>query len=127
MNTPDKPSLLIVDDERNFTESLQFAIEDEFMVSVAKDLESARHELRRSVPAAVLLDLRLPDGDGIELLREIRHLNHPPVVVVMTAFATVDTFFAALREGAADYVAKPLHIQTLKNKLRGALDKERRA
>jgi DNA-binding response OmpR family regulator len=116
--TSHKPMLLIVDDEQNFTESLQLAIEDEFTVSVADSLESAREALKRISPAAILLDLRLPDGNGIQLLREIKKFSKTPVVIVMTAYSTTDSILQALNEGAMDYIPKPLDIKKLKLELR---------
>ncbi len=113
MTAPDKPLLLIVDDERNFVESLQLALEDEFSVTIALDLQSARREISKSAPAAVLLDLRLPDGDGMELFRELTG-GISPVVVVMTAHSSVESFLAAMRLGAGEYLTKPFDIGQLK-------------
>ncbi len=118
-----KPALMIVDDEQNFTESLQLAIEDEFAVSIAWNLESARAALRRSIPAAILLDLRLPDGEGTELLQELRNSNLHPVVIVMTAHATADSFIKTQHEGAVDHFPKPLDIPKLKKVLRVELER----
>jgi DNA-binding NtrC family response regulator len=118
MNFPDKPTLMIVDDEQNFTESLQLAIEDEFTVSVVGSLKSARQALKRFQPAAVLLDLRLPDGDGLELLHDLNKLAKLPVVVVMTAYTSVESIVKALSEGAVDYYTKPLNIEKLKLELK---------
>jgi DNA-binding NtrC family response regulator len=118
MNFPDKPTLMIVDDEQNFTESLQLAIEDEFTVSVVGSLKSARQALKRFQPAAVLLDLRLPDGDGLELLHDLNKLAKLPVVVVMTAYTSVESIVKALSGGAVDYYTKPLNIEKLKLELK---------
>lgn len=123
INTTDKPTLLIVDDERNFAESLRLAIEDAFTVSVAGSLESARRILKDNMPASILLDLRLPDGEGVELLRELKESSRQPVVIVMTAFATADSFIKAQHEGAVDYFAKPLDISKLKRVLGTELKK----
>jgi two-component system response regulator AtoC len=109
-----KPTLMIVDDEQNFTESLQLAIEDEFAVSVAGSLEGARQVLKSFQPDAILLDLRLPDGDGIELLKELKQLARLPVVIVMTAHASVESYLRTLNEGGIDYLVKPLNIEKLK-------------
>lgn len=122
MNCTDKPTLMIVDDEQNFTESLQLAIEDEFTVSIAGSLESARQALKIIQPAAVLLDLRLPDGDGLELLGDLNKLAKLPVVVVMTAYESVESFVKALDEGAVDYYTKPLNIEKLKSELKKNLE-----
>lgn len=123
INAADKPTLMIVDDELNFTESLRLAIEDEFMVSVAGSLKGARELLMNDMPAAILLDMRLPDGEGVELLRELKEVSRLPVVIVMTAFGTIDNFIRTLHEGAIDYFTKPLDISTLKKALRTELEK----
>ncbi len=117
MTAPDKPLLLIVDDERNFAESLQLALEDAFSVTIALDLQSARREIGKSAPAAVLLDLRLPDGDGMELFRELKG-GVTPVVVVMTAHSSVESFLSAMRLGAGEYLTKPFDIGQLKSLLK---------
>jgi DNA-binding NtrC family response regulator len=118
MNIPDKPTVMIVDDEQNFTESLQLAIEDEFTVSVAGSLESARQALKSFQPAAILLDLRLPDGDGLELFHDLKKLTELPVVIVMTAYASLESYAKALGEGGIDYHVKPLNIEKLKSDLK---------
>jgi DNA-binding response OmpR family regulator len=118
MSNPDKPTVMIVDDEQNFTESLQLAIEDEFTVSVARSLESARQALGRFQPAAILLDLRLPDGDGLELFQDLKKLAELPVVIVMTAYASLESYAKALGEGGVDYLVKPLNIEKLKSELK---------
>ncbi len=117
-NTFEKPTLLIVDDEKNFTESLQLALEHEFAVSIAGSLKSAREFLAKFSPAVILLDLRLPDGSGMELLRELKTFGILPVVMVMTAYVTTDNFIQALNEGAIDYFAKPMELEKLKRELR---------
>jgi DNA-binding NtrC family response regulator len=118
MNIPDKPTVMIVDDEQNFTESLQLAIEDEFAVSVAGSLESARQALKSFQPAAILLDLRLPDGDGLELFHDIKKLAKLPAVIVMTAHASLESYAKALGEGGIGYLVKPLNIEKLKSELK---------
>lgn len=124
-NCADKPTLLIVDDERNFTESLRLAIEDAFTVTVAGSLESARLILRDTMPTSILLDLRLPDGEGVELLRELKQFSRLPVVIVMTAFKTPESVVKALNDGAVDYFTKPLDIPKLKSVLRAELKKRK--
>ncbi len=116
-NKAHKPSVLIVDDERNFAESLKMAIEDAYEVSGASSLEEARQILTANRPDAILLDVRLPDGEGIELLRGLKESGRLPVVIVMTAHATVENAVLALKEGAVDYFSKPLDIDKLKREL----------
>ncbi len=97
MTHPRHPhTLLIVDDEPNFSESLQMALDDVFTVAATPSLRGAVEHLRREVPDVILLDIRLPDGDGIELLRTMEHSPQLPIVVVMTAHATVENAVRAL-------------------------------
>jgi DNA-binding NtrC family response regulator len=112
-----KPSLLIVDDEANFRESLEMALEDTFTVFLAGSLAEARKELLLRVPDTILLDIRLPDGEGVELLHELKPYRQMPVVIVMTAHATVESAVRSLREGAVDYFIKPFDISKLKREL----------
>jgi DNA-binding response OmpR family regulator len=123
INTTDKPTLLIVDDEQNFAESLKLAIEDAFTVFVAGSLAHAREILKSGVPAAILLDLRLPDGECSDFLRELREFSRLPVVFIMTAYTSVDSFITTQSEGAVDYFPKPLDILQLKKALRIELEK----
>jgi len=112
-----KPSILIVDDEVNFRESLVMALESEYAVETAGTLKEAIQVLKSADPDAVLLDISLPDGNGIDLMPELRACRMPPVVAVMTAYATVENAVRALKEGAADYVVKPFEIEKLKREL----------
>jgi len=116
-NGAEKPTVLIVDDERNFTESLKLAIEDDYVVSDAGSLKQAREILRENIPDAILLDVRLPDGEGIEVLQELKETHRMPIVIVMTAHATVESAIRALKEGSVDYFTKPLDISKLKREL----------
>jgi DNA-binding NtrC family response regulator len=117
-NFTSKPTIMIIDDEQNFSESLLLAIEDEFTVSRVASLELAREALKTVSPHAILLDLQLPDGEGIELLRELKKASRLPIVIVMTAYATADSIVKARSEGAVDYFIKPIDIEKLKVELR---------
>jgi DNA-binding NtrC family response regulator len=113
----DKPRLMIVDDELPFSESLQLALEDAFEVSTAPSLRRARESLKAEVPDAILLDMRLPDGSGLDFLHELEALDSRPVVIIITAHATIDSAVTALKDGAVDYFTKPLDIDKLKREL----------
>src|SRR5205823_4756369 len=77
-------------------------------------------------PDVVLTDLKMPGMDGIELLRKLRGQEDEPVVVVMTAFGGVDTAVAAMKEGAADYLTKPINMTELSLVLRREMDRRGR-
>lgn len=112
-----KPVLVIIDDEPHFSESLQMALEDIYNVFLAHSLGGARELLARKHPDIVLLDIKLPDGNGIEFLHELRVIEPEPIVFVMTAYATIDNAVAAIKEGAVDYFSKPLDIEKLKREI----------
>ena len=111
------PHALIVDDDSTFQEGLAQVVEREgFSAATAATLADARAELARAVPDAVLLDLNLPDGSGMELLEELSG-SGAPEVILMTGQASVETAVDALRRGAADYLTKPVDFARIKQVL----------
>jgi DNA-binding NtrC family response regulator len=107
------PHALAVDDDPNFLNALAELIENQgFTTHTATTLQDARERLRHKQPDIALIDLRLPDGSGMELLRELEKV--PTEVIVITGHADVDSAVEALRIGAADYLTKPLDIARLK-------------
>ncbi|WP_018864215.1 sigma-54 dependent transcriptional regulator [Thioalkalivibrio sp. ARh3] len=110
--------ILLVDDEAPIRRAVRRFLEHhDFQVHLAEDLASARTALRDAPPDLMLVDLRLPDGEGIELLAEG---GHTPTVI-MTSYASVPSAVAAMKEGAADYIAKPFDHDALLLTLRAAL------
>ena len=108
------PHALAVDDDPNFLNALAELIEGQgFTTNTASTLRDARERLLHTRPDIALIDLRLPDGSGMELLRELESLNTTEVIVI-TGHADVDSAVEALRIGATDYLTKPLDIARLK-------------
>jgi DNA-binding NtrC family response regulator len=114
-----KATVLIVDDERVFRVMAEEALVAEgFEVRTAATLAKARSELSRSTPDVLILDRRLPDGDGVSLLEQVRADPGSGVVaVVVTAYGDVESAVQALRAGAADYLTKPIQLTDLVVKL----------
>ncbi len=111
---------LIVDDDPDVVDWLQEVAQMEgFTVSKAHSLRDARIELGRQRPDVLLTDLRLPDGEGIELVRELEKPEATEVIIV-TGHATVDSAVAALRAGASDYLVKPADLDRVQAVLRHA-------
>ena len=111
---------LIIDDDADVVEWLQEVARMEgFTVARAQSLRDARIELGRQRPDVLLTDLQLPDGEGIELLRELEQPEATEVIVV-TGHATVDSAVAALRAGASDYLVKPADLERVQAVLRHA-------
>ena len=119
-----RPSVLVVDDERSFRLLAEEALSSEgFDVRTASTLARARVELDKMAPDVMILDRRLPDGDGIDLLRELAQTGQlTSQVIVVTAYADVSNAVEALRAGAVDYLTKPLQVTDLIIKLRKVLE-----
>jgi two-component system, NtrC family, response regulator AtoC len=119
-----KASVLIVDDERVFRVLAEEALASEgFEVRQAGNLAKARAELARALPDVVVLDRRLPDGDGMDLLREERKERADgPLFVVVTAYGDIQNAVDAVQAGAVDYLAKPVQPTDLVMKLRKVLE-----
>jgi DNA-binding NtrC family response regulator len=108
-----KATVLVVDDERVFRVMSEEALSSKgFEVRTAATLAKARTELDHATPDVLLLDRRLPDGDGIELLRNLDSVGGP-LTIVVTAYGDVENAVEALRAGAVDYLTKPIQVTDL--------------
>jgi DNA-binding NtrC family response regulator len=116
-----KVSILVVDDEESVRDSLSnWFMEDGYEVACAENAKIALSMLQDRSYGIVLADLKMPGMDGLEMLRRIKALNSEAVVIVMTAFATVDTAVKALKDGAYDYITKPFDPDDLSHLIRNA-------
>jgi DNA-binding NtrC family response regulator len=116
-----KISILIVDDEESVRDSLyNWFIEDGYDVAVAEHANKALLLLESGSYDIILADIKMPGMDGLEMLRRIKFLKKESIVIVMTAFATVDTAVQALKDGAFDYVTKPFDPDDLSHLIRNA-------
>ena len=114
-------SILIVDDERSVRDSLyNWFIEDGYRVECAENAKIALTMLESDSFDIILADIKMPGMDGLEMLRRIKSLKKDSIVIVMTAFATVDTAVRALKDGAFDYVTKPFDPDDLSHLIRNA-------
>jgi DNA-binding NtrC family response regulator len=106
--------ILIVDDEEIVRESLSGWLEkDGYTVATAPDGPSAVQRLAQEPWAILLLDMKMPGMDGLQVLEHTRTLESPPTVVIMTAYATVETAVSAIKLGAYDYLVKPFDPEEL--------------
>lgn len=116
-----KVSILIVDDEESVRDSLfNWFIEDGYRVECAEDALKALKLLESDDFDIILADIKMPGMDGLEMLRRIKMLRKDAIIIMMTAFATVDTAVQALKDGAYDYVTKPFDPDDLSHLIRNA-------
>ena len=118
---PVNPTILIVDDEKHTREGLRASLEDTFEVYIAADIGGAFSVLGRETVDLVLTDLRLGGEDGMTLVEKALALPHPPIVIMMTAYGSVDAAVEAMKRGAYDFVTKPLNIDRLEILIQRAL------
>ncbi len=114
--------ILIVDDEKDFSEILFHVIRKEgFAPLVAHDGETALEMVRVGMPDALLLDVKMPGLDGMEVLRRAKKIDPDLPVLMITAYGGLHGAVQAMREGAVDYLAKPLNNHELIDKIRRAI------
>jgi DNA-binding NtrC family response regulator len=117
--------LLIVDDEASLRDFLSIVFEEEGShVRAAASLEEARTMIEAATPDMVLCDLMLPDGSGIDLIREVKGHSPDIVFIMITAHTSTRSAVEALKAGAVDYIAKPFDIDELKIVVRKALERK---
>ena len=117
--------VLVVDDEQSMRELLAIMLRrDGFDVVAAESRTQAAAVLARGPVDLIVTDVKLPDGDGIEILRHVKAAAPETVVIVMTAFGSTETAVAALKLGAYDYLIKPFDVDELKIVVRNALERQ---
>lgn len=116
------PRILVVDDEADLRELLEITLVKMGLdVDCADCLSTARARLAQNEYALVLTDMRLPDGLGIELVREVAAAFRNTPIAVITAFGSTDNAVAALKAGAFDYLSKPVGLDQLRQMVQSAL------
>ena len=105
-----KAKLLVVDDEKNTRDALRRALEDAFEVYLAVNVESAQNILKADSMDVVLTDLRLGSESGMDMIKLCQKQSPAPPCIVMTAYGSVESAVEAMRQGAYDYLTKPLDL-----------------
>ncbi|MDQ6979019.1 MAG: sigma-54 dependent transcriptional regulator [Mariprofundaceae bacterium] len=120
------PHIMIVDDEEAIRESLQGVLEDEdYVVSCAASGEEAIARFRKRPVDCILLDIWMPGIDGLETMNRLHQMDHDVPIIMMSGHATVDTAVQATRQGAFDFLEKPLSSDKLLILLRNVLQKRK--
>jgi DNA-binding NtrC family response regulator len=118
--------VIVVDDEQSMREMLGIMLRKEGFEVAEVDRKARFAEVLAQAPAHVIItDVKLPDGDGIEILRQVKATSPETIVIVMTAYGSAQSAETALKLGAHDYLIKPFDIEVLKIKIRNELEKQR--
>ena len=114
----DNKSLLIVDDDNPFRERLARAMEKKgFAVLQAEGVQKGKDMVKANKPGFAVVDLRLNDGNGLEVVKEIQSSNASSRIIMLTGYGNIPTAVAAIKEGAIDYLAKPADADDVENAL----------
>ena len=121
----EKPLILVVDDEPDIRELIKDILEDEnYRVVTAEDGQRARQQFSQITPQLVLLDIWMPDVDGISLLKEFKEQRASVTILMMSGHGTIETAVEATRLGASDFIEKPLSMAKLLRAVEQALENQ---
>jgi len=121
----DNKSLLIVDDDNPFRERLARAMEKKgFEVIQAEGVKKGIESAKQKKPAFAVVDLRLSDGNGLEVVKQIQSSNSTSRIIMLTGYGNIPTAVAAIKEGAIDYLAKPADADDVEKALLADRDKK---
>jgi len=116
-------NILVVDDERGLCAGVQEALKREgYVVDAANDARTALQLIGERLYNLVLTDMKMPELSGLQLLKEARQKSRDTLFILMTAFGTVESAVEAMKEGAYDYLSKPLDMQRLRALVLKALE-----
>jgi two-component system response regulator RegA len=111
-------SLLIVDDDNPLRDRLARAMEKKgFVVTQAESVKKGIDSLKMTKPAFAVVDLRLNDGNGLEVVKEIQYLNTNSRIIMLTGYGNIPTAVSAIKHGAIDYLAKPADAEDVEKAL----------
>ena len=120
-----KPLIFVVDDEANIRTTIQAALEDHgFDVQCYDDPSAAIKASLSTVPELIITDLVMPQLDGLSLIQKIKSMNPEINVLMITAYATLESAIGAIRSGASDYLVKPFKIDDLLNAVQKSLSQK---
>ncbi len=110
-----KPSILIVDDDEVIRETLSDVFKKkDYEVFTVGSGEEVLPTIKKNIVDLILLDMRLPDGDGLDVLKKIKEFDTEILVIIMTAYSDVETAVTAMKSGAYHYINKPFELEELK-------------
>ncbi|MBI5875153.1 MAG: sigma-54-dependent Fis family transcriptional regulator [Deltaproteobacteria bacterium] len=124
MNTENKEKILVIDDEPGMREMFRRLLKDS-VVLLAKDGYEGIEIVKKEDPDIVISDLKMPKMDGIEVLKNIKEYNSTIPIILITAYATIETAVEAIKIGAYDYITKPFDPDVIEITIKNALQHKR--
>jgi signal transduction histidine kinase len=122
------PRILVIDDDADTQANLRDILElDQFQVEAVGTLAAAFHRTDWARFSAIILDRRLPDGSAESALPRLRQLAPEAAVIIVTGYGDLEGAIAAIRQGAADYILKPINSDELRSRLAGLMERRRSA
>jgi signal transduction histidine kinase len=129
--TPGRPKVLVIDDELGPRESMSYLLQDEFAVQTADRVDRGLDLIRKESFAVVVMDIRMPQKNGIQGLEELRRIDGEVAVIMMTGYGALASAQAAMSLGANEYLKKPFDVDVLQAAVRRhaaqALERKKRA
>src|SRR5256885_11498261 len=112
---PEQPKVLVVDDEESVVVTIKAILQlDGYNVATTTSGAKARAMVREAEYDLVLTDLRLEDGDGLDVLKAVRERYPETVTIMLTGYASLESAIQAIRAGAYDYLVKPSEVEELR-------------
>jgi DNA-binding NtrC family response regulator len=122
---PSKPRILIVDDEERFRKTMcKLLTAEGYESSTAANGQEALDHLEKGSYDIIILDIRMPEMNGVQVLSEIKKIDAALEIIIMTGYASVDTAKEIMTLGAYDYLLKPYDINELLEKIDAAYDRK---
>jgi signal transduction histidine kinase len=123
---PEQPKVLVVDDEESVVVTIKAILQlDGYNVATTTSGKGARAMVRDTEYDLVLTDLRLEDGDGLDVLKAVRESHPETVTIMLTGYASLESAIQALRAGAYDYLVKPSEVEELRSTVARGIERRR--
>jgi two-component system response regulator PilR (NtrC family) len=117
--------ILVADDEQSMREFLDIMLKKEgYKVSLASNGDDVLKLVEKDIFDLILLDIRMPKMDGLDVLKRVKAVSPETVVIMITAYASADTAIRAMKEGAYDYITKPFKVEEIKLIIKNALERK---
>lgn len=108
-----EPYILIIDDEEGIRESFKLILDSEYSVKTATNAKDAYDLISKTAPGLIFLDIKMPEVNGIEALKEIKRISPSTPVIIVTGYQSVEAAKEVVALGAADYIVKPFDTEDI--------------